>query len=110
MISITEATAHVLSPDRLIDCQLVSQVLAKKDIRLEAGPYIAVRFGDEVMERADRFARRSHRRRLYAPGQRNRLGPRGRRHGRKRSSVGAPDRGFLLGSDHRNSPPRSGVS
>ena len=43
MISITEATAHVLSPDRLIDCQLVSQVLAKKDIRLEAGSYIARR-------------------------------------------------------------------
>lgn len=56
MVSVKESPSHVLSQDSLIARQFVSQPPSKKDIRLEAGPYIAVRFGDEVMERADRFA------------------------------------------------------
>jgi putative hemolysin len=41
MVSITEATSPVLASDRLIEQQPVSQIPSKKDIRLDAGPYVA---------------------------------------------------------------------
>ena len=41
MVSATEATSPLLSPDRLIDRQSLSQIPSKKDIRLDAVPYVA---------------------------------------------------------------------
>ena len=41
MVSVKESPSHVLSQDSLIARQFVSQPPSKKDIRLEAGSYIA---------------------------------------------------------------------